>query len=307
MLVSRDVVPIQSCGCRGAGDPAAGGQHSRGLPGSCRHLAGSRVGLVGVSGVFLLVIVPLLGCRGESGSSPRHRPPSPLASDEVISFATEELSEVGGYLPLLDDGRVQVAPPVDWHVSPRSKAYVVRFVFDRRQRFPLPRITVEARDAAANDPHYLDEENLVTFVDSLLGRMDAKVLMAMEGGVDPLVLGSVACARYVVSKKFRLGGRVISAECEVLKTIRGGRVYTVVLDANADTLVDFRADAYAVMANMKFPQEQGVDAVAAKGEEGGRQLPADKQAAVPESPADDAKEQKVEKTPAADVFQQHGS
>jgi hypothetical protein len=44
------------------------------------------------------------------------------------------------------------------------------------------------------------------------------------------------------------------AEREVLQTIREGRVYRVTLDAHVTTLAKYRADAYAVMATMQFPQ-----------------------------------------------------
>ncbi|MFO7908189.1 MAG: hypothetical protein ACQESR_26245 [Planctomycetota bacterium] len=175
------------------------------------------------------------------------------APEEVAGYATEELSEIGNYLPALDEGRLKVAPPLDWQVASRSQGYVVRFVFDRRRRVPLPRITIGARDAAANEPLNLDRENLVSFVESLMGEMDEKVLQAMDGRVEPLMLGRIPCARYVMRKKFRFGKRALPARGEVLKTIRDGRVYTVLLDANINTLVDYRADAYAVVANMRFP------------------------------------------------------
>lgn len=201
--------------------------------------------------------------ESETPGSSASRFPAP---EEVAGYATEELSQIGNYLPVLDGGRFKVAPPVDWEVASRSQDYVVRFVYDRGRRVPLPRITIWARDATANEPLNLDRENLVSFAESLMGRMDEKTLQAMQGRVEPLMLGTIPCARYVVRKKFRFGKRTLPARGEVLKTIRGGRVYTVLLDANINTLVNYRADAYAVVATLQFPLAEASGKAEAKAE-----------------------------------------
>lgn len=193
------------------------------------------------------------------------------ASEELMGYGTEELSQIGNYLPVLDEGRLKAAPPVDWQVASRSQDYVVRFLFDRSRHIPLPRITIGARDVTANEPFNLDRENLVAFVETLMGGMNEASLQALDGRVEPLLLGEIPCARYVVGKKFRFGERTLPARGEVLKTIRDGRVYTVLLDANVNTLVDYRADAYAVMANLRFPLAEALEESQAGAGEGGRQ------------------------------------
>lgn len=226
-----------------------------------------------IHGVLVMIVLAYTGCVKRENSAttsvPAASPPAGLSAEQVVGYATGELSEIESYLPVLNEGRLKVAPPVDWDVAPRSKEYVVRFVFERDQRIPLPRITVGARDATAEEPNDLDRENLIGFVESLMGRMDEAGLKAMQGQVEPLMLGNRPCVRYVLNKKFRWGDRVLRAKCEVLKTVRDGRIYTIFLDANVNTLVDYRADAYAVMATMKFPLAEEAESNSGAGETGG--------------------------------------
>ncbi len=205
-----------------------------------------------------LAVLFLAGCRQQADTPPAPAPtpmlssPRKLASPEILGYTVEDLSVIGSYLPALDEACLQVAPPAEWHVAPRSKNYVVRFLFDRNRRLELPRITVKVSAAQEEDPRNLSKKNLVSYIQSMKKRMDEKKLQAMDGEIEPLVLGAVPCARYVVRKKFRRGEKNVSGECEVVQTIRAGRVYTVFLDVYAGTLVRYRADAYAVMATAKF-------------------------------------------------------
>ena len=211
--------------------------------------------------LFHLIVLVLLGCRQPDDTRPVDSPPKqPSASEsrKVPGYSVKELSAIGSYLPdLLDEGRLQVAPPIGWHAAPRSKDYVARFRFDRNQ--PLPQITVEAREAGPDEPRNLNEENLPAYVDAMTDGMDEKLLQAMKGKIEPLKLGDLFCARYVVQRKFRSGGRLYAGKREVVQTIRNGRVYSVSLDVYAGMLVRYRADAYAVMATMKFPPAQQKD------------------------------------------------
>ncbi len=249
---------------------------------------------------FLLMIVPFLsGCRREVESPPVASPPKKQpTSSEVLGYTIEQLSSIGGYLPELDEGRLKVAPPVDWHMAPRSRDYVARFVFDRSRRLTLPRITVDACEADEEDPHNLTKESLASYVKSMAGRMDEELLQVLEGEVGLLMLGDVPCARYVLRKKFRLGENLIRADREVLLTIRDGRIYRVLLDVHSGTLREYRADAYAVMATMKYPlagprddtgagEETERDDEASQDEQGVGELPADEPEAAS---SDDGKE-----------------
>jgi hypothetical protein len=177
----------------------------------------------------------------------------------VPGYDADQLTALGDYLPDLDEGRVRVAPPVDWLVAPRSKDYLARFLFDRNRRLSLPRITLDVRDGGPDDPRHLQPANLIEYTSSVSARMDENTRQALEGVVEPLQLGDVPCVRYVVHKNFRRDGKLVRADCEVLITICEGRVYTVSLDVFAGSLVDFRADAYAVVAGLRFPIAESAD------------------------------------------------
>jgi hypothetical protein len=202
--------------------------------------------------VFLLLSV-LLGCDQQRVETPPIEQPvaKPEVARQVLGYRVDELSAIGAYLPELDEGRLQVAPPVDWRLAPRSNDYVARFVFDRQSLLPM--ITVRVQEAEQENPGTLTRENVVSYVAALDASIDERLRSSLKEPIEPLMLGDVPCARYVQAKAFRRGERIIKASREVIETIRDGRVYSVELDAHVATLVEYRADAYAVMANMKFP------------------------------------------------------
>jgi len=173
---------------------------------------------------------------------------------EVLHYPVEKLSALAGYLSDLDEGRLQAAPPVDWYIAPRDQDYVARFVFDRSRQSPLPRITIEARDAKFRQPRDVSEANLPEFLKRFAGSLDSDTRQAVEGSFLTLVLGDVPCVAYQTQRKFRVGNGEFLADREVLVTLRNGRLYEVTLDVRAGQLDDFRADAWAVMAGMQFPQ-----------------------------------------------------
>ena len=134
----------------------------------------------------------------------------------------DELSDLGGYLSDLDEGRLRAAPPVEWYVEPRAKDYVARFVFDRMRQSPLPRITIEARDADFQQPRDVNQANLREFLELFTNSLSEDTRQAVEGDLLMLVLGDVPCVAYKLNKQFRVGNRVYPAEREVLVTLSQG-------------------------------------------------------------------------------------
>ena len=132
--------------------------------------------------------------------------------------------------------------------TPRSKDYVVQFVLDRDLPTPLPRITLQAEEADFDEPHQLDEKHLPQFVQQMASRLDQRT----GHDVAPLMLGSVPCAHYTKRKRFRFGDKTVAAECDVIQTLQNGRIYTLSLDVYSGKLIDYRADAYVVMAHIEF-------------------------------------------------------
>jgi hypothetical protein len=172
---------------------------------------------------------------------------------EVPQFTTEQLGrKLGDYLPPLDNGRVEVAPPFKWYVRPRASNYVARFVLDRTRRALLPRISVTVERVSWEGFSRLGADNVLEFRDRVAEQFSETTRKAMLEPARAVILGDVPCVRYVVSKRFRRGDREVSAECQVIKTWHQSRIYTVSLDVFAGHLLEYHTDAYAVVAGMKF-------------------------------------------------------
>ncbi|GIX01742.1 MAG: hypothetical protein KatS3mg112_0679 [Thermogutta sp.] len=90
--------------------------------------------------VFSVAIGALIlsgGC-GKSRSGGDSETPS------VARLDVGELPGLGDPLPPLDEGRLEISPPRDWVVSPRSSRYIVRF--QAAEGSPYPTVIVTAQD-----------------------------------------------------------------------------------------------------------------------------------------------------------------
>ncbi|MBC7351089.1 MAG: hypothetical protein H5U08_01915 [Thermogutta sp.] len=90
--------------------------------------------------VFCVAIGALVlsgGC-GKSRSGGDNETPS------VARLDVGELPGLGDPLPPLDEGRLEISPPRDWVVSPRSSRYIVRF--QAAEGSPYPTVIVTAQD-----------------------------------------------------------------------------------------------------------------------------------------------------------------
>jgi hypothetical protein len=187
------------------------------------------------------------GCREAAG--PQAMGPS-TGTPTVFEYSASELSALGAYLPPLDEQRVCVAPPKQWHVRPRSEAYLARFARDTR--IFLPRITVEAAQPGFEELRDVDRDSVVEFARLVASSLGDATQRMSQVGVRPVVLGEVPCALYMVRVSLKVADRSHQADREVLTTLYHGRMYRVVLDVFPGQLDDYRADAFAVMAGMQF-------------------------------------------------------
>jgi|GEM_PF-844341 len=88
----------------------------------------------GVLGWLLVIVVAFLlvgaiGCQKPAAQG------DPKTTD-VPRLVSGRLPELGDYLPPLDEGRLELAPPKDWAVAPRSNRYIVRFQADTNSTYP---------------------------------------------------------------------------------------------------------------------------------------------------------------------------
>jgi len=217
----------------------------------------------------MLLLVLVAGCGKEPAVQPElpansttaaeTTPADVAGTDEIPSYALDDLSELGSYLPPLDDDRLRIAPPAGWHVESRSRDHLARFVRDKTRRVPLPMITVLVEDADFEDLRDLNADNHLEFADFVEDGLEESTREALAEPVGPLILGDVRIVRYVVKKTFERNKKKFAADREVIKTLKRGRVYTVLLDVYPNQLVEFRADAYAVVGGMQLhtPTEAG--------------------------------------------------
>lgn len=169
------------------------------------------------------------------------------ATDWTIKhYSIEELTPTEDEF-LIDDGRVEVAPPKDWKRLPRSDKYLV--CFTHADRAGLPRITVTSEPFSSSVFENVTSDNLVDFgkfrLEALSGGDEPGELIET---VRPLQLGERVWIRYVVASSF---GNA-AAEKQILETVHEGKLYRIELQVAPETLTVHRDAAYAVAAKMRF-------------------------------------------------------
>ena len=158
------------------------------------------------------------------------------------------LPKLGDYLPPLDDGRVEIAPPAGW--IPRTKSKDFLCAFSKEKGAQVPSIIVKvASPITGEDFNEVTPENVVEFAAALKAEFakGSAAKTTMEQPL-PMLIGKTAVARYVKAAEINN----LPAEVQVLSTIRDGRMYTVELRVRPEEIKKYRDDGYAVVAGMKF-------------------------------------------------------
>ncbi len=88
---------------------------------------------------------------------------------DVPRLVSGRLPELGDYLPPLDEGRLEVAPPKEWIVSPRSEKYIVRFQADSGSAYP----TVLVMGSNSERFKTVTPENLEAFAKSVAAELES--------------------------------------------------------------------------------------------------------------------------------------
>jgi hypothetical protein len=201
----------------------------------------------------LLAGFALLGC-GKSPLSPPAQSPAaetPTASvEEVIHIDATQLT-VDEYLPPLDGGRIEIAPPTGWHAMPRDRDYIVRFFKDDRNS--LPRIIIKVEEGPVGGISDATAENIKQVALALGEELAAKETALVEP-VIPVVIGEMPCARYVSNVKLKLDRNFIVVERQTLVVVRGGRRYSIDVLVLPGRLLQGKDAAYAVCAGLRFPK-----------------------------------------------------
>jgi hypothetical protein len=200
----------------------------------------------------------LAGCGGSGGDSP---PPGASGTTRPKVYTREQLPALEDYLPPQDEGRVEVAGPRGWNVMSRREEYVARFA--EKSGSAPPRILITAEPAPGGNPGNVTADNLDQFK-AFIEPIVRKGLLQGEELREPVrmvILGEQPWARYIRGGKFK----TMDIDRQFLKTIAGGRIYTVELQIFRGNLMDHRDIAYAVAAGMRFLK---TDAAGGTGGEG---------------------------------------
>jgi hypothetical protein len=186
----------------------------------------------------------LAGCGGPSPQdAPEGRGDSASPPRPSDATGVETLAELGDYLPPLDDGRIEVAPPKGWHCPPRSHLYVFRAQKSVQERYP--RLVVTAEDVG-DDVADVSEANVDQFA-----KQTAAALNKSPSEVLPVVLGDF------VGVAYRRRGREEKSVSRIvdllyLDTVVGGRKYSIVLRTEEGMLEAGKPYLYAVAKGIRF-------------------------------------------------------
>jgi len=204
---------------------------------------------VGLSGLLALA-----GCGGGGAdvAGTGDAEAETAAEAAIKRRAADSLPAIGEYLPPLDDGRIEVAPPEGWNVLSRKDKYLANFTKGKANEFPRISVTVAEAPPGADD---YSEDNAFESAAATNKRHRAEAKKSIVEPAKPLVLGEHVWLRHVRNPRF--SGEPIAIQS--LQTIYGGRQYTVELIVDVKSPEEYAADlqkvrdlGYTVAAHVKF-------------------------------------------------------
>lgn len=191
----------------------------------------------------VLLLLGATGCGAPDGGPAPSRPGAAAPAARQIS--TKNLPKLGPPIAPVDEGRLEVAPPANWHVPPRSRRWLVRFQADPGSPYPMIFGTVEDSDGV----FHLTRENLQEFADHVRRELRADPdTQRLAAGVQPVVIGDFHGTLY--RRWGRSGGRVM--ERWMLETVANGRHYTLELRSREGLADEYLPHLYAVAARLNF-------------------------------------------------------
>ena len=200
----------------------------------------------------------------------------------VVAYSLEDLSpKIGEYMPPQEHLGLEIAAPRGWEWGRAGSEYLVGFHKKDSALKNLPRILVSVEDSPFPELTDVNEANVDELVKRVLESVDAKKL---KGTVEPIILGNTACARY---GELGRTGKALAA-VQTLKTVAGGRLYTIRLEAYDQQFTKYRDMGYAVAASMKFGAPNSPETVANVSEDAEPSDPSDAAPKTDPEPSDPA-------------------
>jgi hypothetical protein len=201
----------------------------------------------------LLGLAALCGC-GDSGSSDPGVVEEAPSEEGIKRRSASNLPKAGDFLPVLDDGKVELAPPDGWNLLSRDARYLARFA--KGKQHELPRISIMAGDSPESSITELTPDNYEKLAQVLMTQMQGEK-KRIEEPCRPIYLGDRLYLRHVRIAKLSSDNVVLQS----LQTVHGGRLYTIELVCEIDapraeeyeaSLKKHRDEGYTVGANLRF-------------------------------------------------------
>lgn len=195
--------------------------------------------------LWLSVALPLLvGCGSSSSKSD--------SPGGVAKVEQSELGGVGSYLPPMDGGRIEVAPPKDWVPAPRSNKFLARFIPDATTDYPTIIVTADDSHGVAN----ATAENLKKLAAEVKEAESAK-------HTKPIVIGDKFYGVLYRKQNREKGSINQIIDRLMVVTAVDGRRYTVELRARSEASQhENQKYLYAVAYGLRFAKTGGEPAAA---------------------------------------------
>lgn len=219
---------------------------------------------------IVLILITAMGLGGlAAGGCSKPSPGQPdAAGPSVPDLAQPDMPPLGDYLPLLDEGRLEMAPPKNWAVSPRSTKFIVRFQSDPSAPYPSVVVTAEDCDQFRD----VTAKNVQQYLKFVAAEMEAA---GRSGTVRPGRIGQMVGVVYQRRVKVKDSLGTILDQL-YFDTVRGGRRYRFQLWANSD-IMDLAKPAFlSILNGTRFSAVEEMEGESLEGEP----------AAAPEKPAE---------------------
>lgn len=183
----------------------------------------------------------LVGCGGSSDQIV-----DDVAQKDGSKPAAPKMSKVEAYLPPLDGGRVQIAPPAGWHTLPRKAKYLVRFTRKKGVSSPAILVTVKPFEEIGE----VTTKNVKKY---------AKLLDDPGDNVQLRRIDRFVAVSYTKQGTLKDGLRTTLLDRKILDTVVDHRRYQFELRAKEGSLDRFLPDLMAVAVNTQFMNREGVE------------------------------------------------
>lgn len=196
--------------------------------------------------------------------------------------ADDLASKIGDYMPPLDGGKLEIAAPKGWDWANPGGGVLVAFKPKEAEINSLPRVLLSVADSDVAGIDNVTAENVEAFVRQVSDSLEDP---KPKEPVRAVTFGKHHFARYLTFGKRR--NQVVVMQS--LKTISGGRVYTLRLEAYQHQFDKYKNVLSVIALSMKFAGEGPAEKPAPEAKEPPAAEPGEKppKEARPEQPAEE--------------------